>query len=140
VAAAQRPVCGDECLERLLACHALKTPGAQDFVRSLVTKYLAARRLPVVGRQHPGHPRPGGGGLGLSSSVLLVVSYVDKGVPVVIITIFALRLFGGLWLRSAAGPLPVSKLTRLLMRTQEMQYGLCAALALRGHAFMASQR
>jgi hypothetical protein len=41
-------VCGDECLERLLACHALKTPGAQDFVRSLVTKYLAARRLPVI--------------------------------------------------------------------------------------------
>jgi len=72
--------------------------------------------------------------------VLPVVSYVDKGVPVVIITIFVLRLFGGLWLRSAAGPLPVSKLTRLLMRTQEMQYGLCAALALRGHAFMASQR
>ena len=48
MAAAQCPVCGDECLERLLACHALKTPGAQDFVRSLVTKHLAARRLPVI--------------------------------------------------------------------------------------------
>jgi hypothetical protein len=48
VAAAQRPVCGDECFERLLACHALKTPGTQDFVRSLVTKYLAARWLPVI--------------------------------------------------------------------------------------------
>jgi hypothetical protein len=47
VAAAQRPVCGDECLERLLACHALKTPGAQDFVRSL-GQNLAARRLPVI--------------------------------------------------------------------------------------------
>jgi hypothetical protein len=48
VAAAQRRVCGDECLERLLACHALKTPGAQDFVRSFVTKFLAALRLPVI--------------------------------------------------------------------------------------------
>jgi hypothetical protein len=47
VAAARRPVCGDECLERLLACHALKTPGAQDFVRSL-GQNLAARRLPVI--------------------------------------------------------------------------------------------
>lgn len=46
--AAQHRMCGDKCLERLLACHALKTPGAQDFVRSLVTKYLAARRLPVI--------------------------------------------------------------------------------------------
>ena len=48
MAAAQRRVCGDECLERLHACHALKTPGAQDFVRSLVTKYLAALVLVII--------------------------------------------------------------------------------------------
>ena len=36
-------------------------------------------------------------GLAISSAVLLVVSYVDKGLPVVIITVFVLCLFGGLW-------------------------------------------
>jgi len=36
-------------------------------------------------------------GLAISSAVLLVVSYLDKGLPVVIITVFVLCLFGGLW-------------------------------------------
>ncbi len=36
-------------------------------------------------------------GLAISSAVLLVVSYVDKGLPVVIITVFVFCLFGGLW-------------------------------------------
>jgi hypothetical protein len=35
--------------------------------------------------------------LAISASVLLVVSYVDRGAPVVIIMIFVLCLFGGLW-------------------------------------------
>lgn len=36
-------------------------------------------------------------GLAISSAVLLVVSYVDQGLPVVIITVFVVCLFGGLW-------------------------------------------
>jgi Family of unknown function (DUF6328) len=36
-------------------------------------------------------------GLAISSAVLLVVSYVDKGLPVVLITAFTVCLFGGLW-------------------------------------------
>lgn len=36
-------------------------------------------------------------GLAVSSSVLLVVSYVDQGIPTVIIGICVVCLFGGLW-------------------------------------------
>jgi hypothetical protein len=36
-------------------------------------------------------------GLAIAASVLLVVSYVDKGAPVVIITIVVVCLFTGLW-------------------------------------------
>jgi hypothetical protein len=32
-----------------------------------------------------------------SAAVLLVVSYVDKGLPVVFITVFVVCLFAGLW-------------------------------------------
>ena len=53
--------------------------------------------------------------------------------PVAIITIFVLCLFGGLWVRPAAGPPPpVSGLTRLLIRTQEVQYGQYPAIAVGG--------
>jgi Family of unknown function (DUF6328) len=37
-------------------------------------------------------------GLAISAAVLLVVSYVDKGLPAVIITAFTICLFVGLWL------------------------------------------
>ena len=48
-------------------------------------------------------------GLAISSAVLLVVSYVDKGLPAVIITAFVACLFVGLWfvlpfVRSRSGP------------------------------------
>jgi hypothetical protein len=48
-------------------------------------------------------------GLAISSAVLLVVSYVDKGLPAVIITAFVACLFVGLWfvlpfVRSRPGP------------------------------------
>jgi Family of unknown function (DUF6328) len=36
-------------------------------------------------------------GLAIAAAVLLVVSYVDKGAPVVIITVFVVCLFAGLW-------------------------------------------
>ena len=36
-------------------------------------------------------------GLAISAAVLLVVSYVDQGLPVVIITVFVVCLFAGLW-------------------------------------------
>jgi hypothetical protein len=36
-------------------------------------------------------------GLAISAAVLLVVSYVDKGLPTVIITVFVVCLFAGLW-------------------------------------------
>jgi hypothetical protein len=36
-------------------------------------------------------------GLAISAAVLLVVSYVDKGLPAVIITVFVVCLFAGLW-------------------------------------------
>jgi hypothetical protein len=36
-------------------------------------------------------------GLAISAAVLLVVSYVAKGLPAAIITIFVVCLFGGLW-------------------------------------------
>jgi len=36
-------------------------------------------------------------GLAVSAAVLLVVSYVDTGAPVVIISVFVLCLFAGLW-------------------------------------------
>ena len=36
-------------------------------------------------------------GLAISAVVLLVVSYVDKGLPAVIITVFIVCLFGALW-------------------------------------------
>jgi hypothetical protein len=36
-------------------------------------------------------------GLAISSAVLLVVSYVDHGLPAVIITVFVVCLFAGLW-------------------------------------------
>jgi hypothetical protein len=36
-------------------------------------------------------------GLAISAAVLPVVSYVDKGLPVVIITVFIVCLFAGLW-------------------------------------------
>jgi MFS family permease len=36
-------------------------------------------------------------GLAISAAVLLVVSYVDKGLPVVIIAVFVVCLYAGLW-------------------------------------------
>jgi Family of unknown function (DUF6328) len=36
-------------------------------------------------------------GLAISAAVLLVVSYVDNGLPAVIITVFIVCLFAGLW-------------------------------------------
>jgi hypothetical protein len=36
-------------------------------------------------------------GLAISGAVLLVVSYVDQGLPAVIITVFIVCLFAGLW-------------------------------------------
>jgi MFS family permease len=36
-------------------------------------------------------------GLAVSAAVLLVVSYVDKGLPVVIIAVFVFCLYAGLW-------------------------------------------
>ena len=36
-------------------------------------------------------------GLAISAAVLLVVSYVDQGLPVVIITVFVVCLFASLW-------------------------------------------
>lgn len=36
-------------------------------------------------------------GLAISGAVLLVVSYVDQGLPAVIITVFVVCLFAGLW-------------------------------------------
>ena len=36
-------------------------------------------------------------GLAISAAVLLVVSYVAKGLPAVIITVFVACLFAGLW-------------------------------------------
>jgi hypothetical protein len=36
-------------------------------------------------------------GLAVSSSVLLVVSYVDKGIPAVVIGVCVVCLFGGIW-------------------------------------------
>jgi Family of unknown function (DUF6328) len=36
-------------------------------------------------------------GPAISAAVLLVVSYVDKGLPAVIITVFTVCLFAGLW-------------------------------------------
>jgi hypothetical protein len=36
-------------------------------------------------------------GLAIAAAVLLVVSYVDKGAPVVIIAVFVVCLFAGLW-------------------------------------------
>jgi hypothetical protein len=36
-------------------------------------------------------------GLAISAAVLLVISYVDRGLPTVLITIFVVCMFGGLW-------------------------------------------
>jgi hypothetical protein len=36
-------------------------------------------------------------GLAISGAVLLVVSYVDQGLPALIITVFVVCLFAGLW-------------------------------------------
>jgi MFS family permease len=36
-------------------------------------------------------------GLAITAAVMLAVSYVDKGAPVVIITVFVVCLFAGLW-------------------------------------------
>jgi hypothetical protein len=36
-------------------------------------------------------------GLAISAAVLLVVSYVDKGPPVVVISVLTVCLFAGLW-------------------------------------------
>ena len=47
-------------------------------------------------------------GLAISAAVLLVVSYVAKGLPAAIITIFVVCLFGGLWFA-----LPLARLSRL---------------------------
>jgi hypothetical protein len=47
-------------------------------------------------------------GLAISAAVLLVVSYVAKGLPTAIITIFVVCLFGGLWFA-----LPLARRSRL---------------------------
>jgi hypothetical protein len=47
-------------------------------------------------------------GLAISAAVLLVVSYVAKGLPAAIITIFVVCLFAGLWF-----VLPLARRTRL---------------------------
>jgi hypothetical protein len=47
-------------------------------------------------------------GLAISAAVLLVVSYVANGLPAVIITIFVVCLFGGLWFA-----LPLARRSRL---------------------------
>ena len=36
-------------------------------------------------------------GLSISSALLLVLSYVAKGLPTILITVFAVCMFGGLW-------------------------------------------
>ncbi len=36
-------------------------------------------------------------GLAISAAVLLVISYVDRGLPVALITVFVVCMFGGLW-------------------------------------------
>ena len=36
-------------------------------------------------------------GLAISAAVLLVVGFVDRGVPVVVIAVVTLGCFGGLW-------------------------------------------